>query len=402
MAGDCASEPCGGALRAKAIRGAFESAKRGEITGPRAVIAGPLLDGPASAMPGAAKVRTAADARREVASQQLRGADFVKPYSMLPRDAYLAAADEASRRSITLAGHLPFTVTVEEALDAHQRSIEHSALLAFDCSSEHVRLHNAKRWTVERDAAVDSSTFGAPPDTLIQRPRQGQAWEGASARVLLSRAQATFSAARCDSVMKGIAQRRSWLTPTQITYVAQGRRMLDSSWRSPWSAHIPAELDVWWRGARTTTLSRGARYVDVIRGLADVGDSVLRAAVRAHVPILAGSDAGNPYVYPGFDLHTELELLVESGLSPLEALRTATLNAAIFLDRRGTMGSTDTGNLADLVLLDANPLNDIRATRAIRAVVANGRLFTRPDLDEMLRSVTEPRGQAGRDPTTAN
>jgi imidazolonepropionase-like amidohydrolase len=105
---------------------------------------------------------------------------------------------------------------------------------------------------------------------------------------------------------------------------------------------------------------------------------------KAGVPILAGTDAMNPRCFPGFSIHDELALLVEAGLPPLAALQAATRNAAQFmgqLDRRGTI---ETGKIADLVLLDKDPLTDIHNTRTIQAVVLNGRLFKRADLDALL------------------
>ena len=102
---------------------------------------------------------------------------------------------------------------------------------------------------------------------------------------------------------------------------------------------------------------------------------------------MAGSDA--PYVgcFPGFSLHDELALLVEAGLTPLEALRAATLNPAKFIERLDSLGTVESGKLADLVLLDANPLDDIRNTNKIAAVVANGRLYTLPLIQAMLAEV---------------
>jgi adenine deaminase len=105
---------------------------------------------------------------------------------------------------------------------------------------------------------------------------------------------------------------------------------------------------------------------------------------RAGVPILAGSDSPNPYVYPGFSLHDELGLLVRSGLTPAEALRTATINPATFLGVTDSLGTVATGKVADLVLLDANPLGDIANTKRIRAVIQGGRLLNRSALDAML------------------
>jgi imidazolonepropionase-like amidohydrolase len=107
---------------------------------------------------------------------------------------------------------------------------------------------------------------------------------------------------------------------------------------------------------------------------------------RAGVPILAGTDELNPYVFPGFSLHDELALLVKAGLSPREALRAATINPAKLLGKEATMGTVDVGKAADLVLLDADPLADIANTTKIRAVIVRGRLLDREALDRMLKA----------------
>jgi imidazolonepropionase-like amidohydrolase len=111
---------------------------------------------------------------------------------------------------------------------------------------------------------------------------------------------------------------------------------------------------------------------------------IVGAMHRAGVPFLAGTDtAAGVHVFPGFSLHEELEYFVRAGFTPLEALQTATSNPARFLDR-ADMGTVQKGKLADLVLLDADPLADIRNTRKIRAVVLNGRYLSRADLDNLL------------------
>jgi imidazolonepropionase-like amidohydrolase len=108
---------------------------------------------------------------------------------------------------------------------------------------------------------------------------------------------------------------------------------------------------------------------------------------RAGVEFIAGTDVLNPFCFPGFSLHDELAILVEAGLSPMEALQTATLNPARFLGREKDFGSIAPGKLADLVLLDANPLEDIRNTTKINSVVSNGRLLDRNALDQRLTQV---------------
>lgn len=130
-------------------------------------------------------------------------------------------------------------------------------------------------------------------------------------------------------------------------------------------------------------------------GLLAFDQKLVGEMFRAGVPILAGTDCLNPYVFPGFSLHDELALLVESGMTPLAALQAATSSAAAFMGKSADLGTVGAGKLADLVLLDANPLEDIHNTRKIRAVVAGGRLYRRADLDRLLADA-EAHASAGR------
>jgi len=105
---------------------------------------------------------------------------------------------------------------------------------------------------------------------------------------------------------------------------------------------------------------------------------------RQGVPIMAGTDTGDPYTFPGYDLHRELQLLVKAGLTPAQALRAATLTPAEYLDSDESLGSIAQGKMADLVFLDADPLKDIRNTQKISAVMLCGKYLTRAKLDSML------------------
>jgi imidazolonepropionase-like amidohydrolase len=118
------------------------------------------------------------------------------------------------------------------------------------------------------------------------------------------------------------------------------------------------------------------------------------AMFRAGVPFMAGTDtAAGVHIFPGFSLHDELGLFVRAGLTPMQALQTATLNPARFMGRQADMGTVEKGKLADLVLLDANPLENIANTKRIRAVVLAGRYFDRPALDHMLNDIATAAAQ---------
>lgn len=128
-------------------------------------------------------------------------------------------------------------------------------------------------------------------------------------------------------------------------------------------------------------------FQSILRPIPPLELEDVRLANEAGVVLLAGTDVGVPFQVPGISLHVELERLVEAGLTPLEALQTATLNPARVLDLDDSLGTVEAGKLADLVLLDADPLADISNTQRIRAVVADGRLYRRADLDRLLAEV---------------
>ncbi len=128
--------------------------------------------------------------------------------------------------------------------------------------------------------------------------------------------------------------------------------------------------------------TEAARHVELVKAMHSAG-----------VQFMAGTDGPDPYVFPGFSLHEELEWLVKSGFTPLQALQAATFNPALFLTKGDKYGVAEIGRVADLVLLDANPLDDIRNTRKIFGVVLGGKYYSRAALDKMLQQVETLAGQ---------
>lgn len=152
--------------------------------------------------------------------------------------------------------------------------------------------------------------------------------------------------------------------------------------------YIPASIRRGWLAEREAKLRRGHDYVMSKR--ARYGNEVRATGLFAaeRVPLLAGTDAGVAFCYPGFSLHDELALLVDAGLTPLDALRTATLAPAEYFAARDSMGSIAAGQVADFVLLRSNPLARIGATREIEAVGLRGRVLDRKELDHRLDAVS--------------
>lgn len=328
----------------------------GRIIGPRMVISGPMLDGylPDGKLrfPSSVAITTPASAVAAVDLLRTEGVDFIKVQSVISHDAYLAAAAEAHRKGLPIVGHVPDKVRIAEVVEAGQKSIEHLMGIFEGCSKEE--------------------------DKFIKG-------EG-SLKLLLT----TQDQQRCDSLIKLLSQSQTWQVPTLAWQ--RGGTFLDQRdlKHQPLDKYVPAYWrDVTWRHFTEEMMP------DLLRDPLELRQDyfarnlqMVGAMHRAGVPFMAGTDtAPGVYIMPGFSLHDELANFVEAGFTPMESLETATSNPAKFLGMEGSLGSVEPGKIADLVLLSADPLKDIRNTQKINAVVADGRLFDRVALDQILASV---------------
>ncbi len=328
----------------------------GTLVGPRFLANGAIVDGPAPIYPNAVRLGSPAAARAAVDSLASGGADFIKVYNRLPRAVYFALAEQAKRRGIPFVGHVPNDVRVAEAADAGQRSIEHVDALSFDCSAHGDSVRSAMR--------------RSPPSSYQEFMRT---------QLALARTQ---SLETCAPVIDALRRNGTWFVPTLMVFWAEADPDAALADRS-FAALVPAEQQRQW-AAQARDAPAWQR--ETARARFEAGRAAAGALERAGVPLLAGTDLGNPLLAPGYSLHQELALLVDAGLTPLAALRTATLNPARFLQATDSLGTVAAGKLADLVLLDANPLEDIRSTRRIVGVVTNGRYLDRGALDALLAS----------------
>jgi imidazolonepropionase-like amidohydrolase len=338
------------------ILAARKEIAEGSLVGPRMVVAGPMLDGPKTQFPASIAIATPEDGRRAVDMLKSRGVDFIKIQSYMPRDAYFAITDECKKQEITFVGHVPDSIRGSEASNAGQKSFEH-LIGIFEGSS-----------TIE--------------DELLKGPKGP------------GRFLDTYDAAREGALIQLLAKNQTWQCPT--LYWERGQWLIDAPevrdevshdpdakyapkfWREKswprFTASIIKDLD-------TDPLAVREKFVqhelDIVKKLEKAG-----------VPFLAGTDtAAGVDVLPGFSLHRELERFVAAGFTPMEALQTATINPAKFLNKLGSFGTVEKGKVADLVLLNANPLDDIRNTEKIEAVIVSGRYFSRARLDGMLNEV---------------
>ena len=327
-----------------------------EVVGPRIVAAGRLLGGKnpwAPSSPHVWVITNPDSARIVVDSMRRAGANFVKVHDFLSRDVYFAIAAAARELRLPLVGHMRPAVTVSEAVDAGQVGMEHLPIeLIVACAGGGTREAN---------------------DFYDQWIKGG--WSA------FIRGTATLwgqrDSAKCDAVLKRMKDAGAHITPTLVL------RMQDSTFlaRVNVSYLTPAS-----RGTCATTVKDWGSVSASLRSLYyRTTFAVVRVLHRAGVGILAGTDGPGSCLLPGSSLHEELENLVRAGLSPLDALRTATLEPARFMGLTDSLGTIKRGNIADLVLLEANPLRDIRNTRLVAGVITDGRWISSKDLQRMQR-----------------
>ena len=317
----------------------------GEIIGPHMIIAGPIVQGPLPfRMPLFISVNNEAEARQTVISLKGRGVDFIKVQDALPRDLYFAIADEAKRQRIPFAGHVPPSISAAEASNAGQRSIEHlggrfyGVLLG--CSDRESELTAKVREIVSN--VMKSLNEGREPDD-----------SGIFRASLTKPLFESFNDRKAAALFSMFLRNRTWQVPT---LAAQPLRQAINERKDL------SEDDI--------------RYGNM---LLQKQLDLVRAMQRAGVKIMAGTD----FPPERSRLYEELSLLVEAGLTPMEALQSATRNPAAFLGRLDSLGTIERGKIADLILLDANPLEDISNVQKINAVVFGGKLISKSSLEAM-------------------
>ena len=307
-------------------------------------------------------------------SLKAMGADFVKVYDGVPRDAYFAIAEESKKAGLPFVGHVPGSIRVVEASNAGQRSLEHGAYLSGGATNEDEATKQKDRWPDIIEEAQRTGNFSLIPENIAK-----------DGNVMLDH----LSLERLSELYKTFIKNGTYLTPTLV--VQQSRVFVDeiSKRADPRNRYMTqAELETWKPENDMFLKYRTPAYIvyqkrDYLQTLKGI-----RLAKQLGVQLLAGTDVVAPWTYPGFSLHDELGLLVEAGLTPLEALRTATANPAQFFGMKD-VGTVAPGMKANLVLLDANPVINISNTKRISAVVVHGTLYTRGQLDDLLnRSAT--------------
>jgi hypothetical protein len=311
------------------------------------------------------RARNAEEARQLVNYYAQAGADILKVYNELSPEAYHALADEAHKRGLWVDGHRPRRVSLEDMLAARQRSVEHARIFLEECYAGADEL---------RALADPSSAF--TPD-------------------LRRRLVDEHDEERCRSLIDQFARSSTWWTPTLQTMRMEALAGNADYRADPRLKYVPYLFRKLLWEPDADRMAAGGADASGRNIHAEMYQLALQHVGQAHAAgakLLAGTDAFDTYVFPGFSMHDELVELVAAGLSPAAALRTATINAAIFSGVGDAYGSIAVGKAADMILLNADPLLDIRNTQQIGGLFFNGQYFDRVSLDRLLAFVERRAG----------
>jgi hypothetical protein len=366
MAGDCIGKgDCDGKSPFDIHLGWRRDSENGTLIAPRMIIGSAFVDGFPPEHNGSMVVTNAKEAREAVYFAKRRGIDFLKIYGKLSPESYFALAREAKKLGVDFAGHVPALIGAIEASNAGQKSEEHLFGVLTACSGQEADFIEARRKTTA------ASGFDAVYSLRSEQEKDR-----------------SYAKSDCSEFFHALLKNKTWMVPTytywraiaDFSFFDAPRLQEDRNLR-----YIPVSLTKEWTDMYATFIAE-TKEEDLVksRRLFQERLTFVKRLHDAGVKILAGTDSDTPYTIPGFNLHDELKMFVAGGLTPFEALQTATINAAEYQNKLNSLGTIEKGKLADLVLLDENPLVDISSTRQIFAVVLNGRLLNRTTLDKML------------------
>lgn len=336
------------------ILGWREQVQDGGLLGPRIYTAGPLLDGEPPILPDNTVVRNATEAATAVAAQADAGYDFIKVYTNLSAEAYRAVVAAAQRENLPVAGHVPRTIEITEALSGGQVAIEHLASYGELVEADNSPFRDSWHWS--------KLYLAMPIDTAKLAP-----------------------------AAQRVAESGVWTVPTLV----QAQKALvpeetASRWlEAPEFAVVPDEAQDLWMDLNRNSISRldeedwgivaqgHANRLALVKALSDEGGR-----------LLVGTDTPNPFVLPGYSVFEELKNFVEAGLTPYQALAAATREAANFIGETEEWGTVERGKRADLLLLESDPLANIENVKRQTGVMVRGRWIPREELEEISSRVT--------------
>jgi imidazolonepropionase-like amidohydrolase len=332
-----------------------DEVKAGKFTGPRMIVGSPIVDGAKPFFRRSLSAKTPEQGRHFVDSLKEAGYDFIKIYSLLREPVYLAIADECKKNSIPMEGHLPIEIGFEEAVDAGQRSFEHNFLINRYLSR---REKSSLKWAHDY---LDTAHVMQASEFMVHTEPTG-----------ISETDFYLS----DDVLAKMRTNRVAIVPTLTLMQGRGISTAQMVKQTQGLNYLTEDFIHYWEHQEPIFPPEFLKYFG----------AAAKFLMDKNVLILAGTDVNNPFCVPGFGLQQELINLHEAGLSNLQVIQTATINPARFLYMENVLGTVTEGKFADLLILDENPLNDIRNTQKIFAVIVNGKYISPSDITEILKA----------------
>ena len=344
---------------------------------PRLFMAGPLIDGEPNVYDGSEnrpEISVGHETLKdiEVSISQLvdGGVDLLKAYEMLTPDQFDKVLEQAREYDLPVTGHVPLSMTVEQASGMGLRSMEHMRNLEMSCSSLSDSLLDKRKEML----LGGSELLGGVLRSNIHRAQR-------------SIAVRTFDKDKADEVLNILSRQETWQIPTIALITGRKTEIFkDEEWISTFQ-YLPEPARSEW--LERASLARETVRVEPNHEYADWALSMIAMLKEKKVGIMAGTDTPIGFLTPGFSLHRELEMLVEGGLDPLDALISATWLPSQYFNLEDKLGTIEKGKIADMVLLRKNPLEDISNSQSIEAVIKNGRVIDRPLLDQMLDDLSQ-------------
>ena len=348
--------------------------KASELKGmaPRVFITGPHIDGLQYSWDHSFRLISAEQAVLAVDSLINSGVDHIKVYELPSPEVYFAALSRANSKGYKVSAHVPLTMDVIEASDAGLASMEHLRNLELACSSDWDSLLKARQQII---AEGTGKTGNELRNEIYQAQRL--------------HAIQTQDAERREIIINILAKNNTWQVPTlTLTAAAEHRLYAREEWRNTFR-YLPEPTRSEWKKRAMERADQAPSEVNL--ALADWAYDMIPRLAEAGIGFMAGTDMPLAQLTPGFSLHEELVLLERAGLTPMQVLESATLRPAEFFGLENQQGSIGEGMMADMVLLDANPLEKITNTQKINSVMRAGHLHTREDLDKILEQLENSR-----------
>lgn len=347
---------------------------------PRVMIAGPLLDGLPNVYDGSdpghpplsVGLATEDAITKKLNELDSLGVDLLKAYEMLSPEQFTQITKIAKEKGLKITGHVPLSMDVVSASNAGLSSMEHLRNLELSCASNADELWQQRLLLLKEEK---DSAGGALRSKIHDLQREV--------------AVKNYDDNKANEILKVLAKNETWQIPTlALSAFLTNRHFENEDWQES-IAFLPESIEQKWKESAETLNKTPVTPFRI--QYSEWFINMVNKVHNAEIEIMAGTDSPIALLTPGQSLHEELAMLVKAGLTPLEAIKTATINPAKYFNLENELGLIQEGMWADMVLLDANPIENIENTKTIHAVIKNGKYFDRNELQTILKRARNPK-----------